>query len=102
MILVPLVILVPISLLDRLLINLCSLANPRIFQKADSYVAQFAAIICDVVSRSHRQYIHPKGNSDVVSCACAQDTWPAVRGAGNQNPDIKFVWPKFLCVHFRG
>ena len=36
------------------------------FSKGDSYIVQFAAIIRNVVSHSHRRSIHPKGDSDIV------------------------------------
>ena len=77
----------------------CSLAKPQtIFRKGYSYVVQLAVIIRDVISRSHRRYIHTKGDRDVVQLRMRTRHVAGCKGAlaGNQKMDIKFVWPS--CI----
>ena len=67
-----------------------------ILPKGDSCAIQFAAIIRDVLSHSHRRYMFLKGDSNVVQLHMHTRQVAGCKGvrAGNQKPDIKFVCPK--------
>ena len=66
-----------------------------IFPRGNSYVVQFAAIIRDVVSLCHGQYIHQKATATQFSLHMRTRHAAGCKGvrAGNQEPDIKFVRP---------